>query len=98
MPTTTDRTWRLQVFTDQGIDPRVEYLRERVKTYDDGEVVRTPIGSVVRQLSQVAAEPIPGGPVTVTTMADLYQLVGAMGHHFAAEDAARAAAQAAAEG
>lgn len=81
-----ERTWRVQVFTDRGVDPRIEFLRESVKTYPDGDVVATPIGSVERRLSTVASTTLPGGTRTVRTVAELFALVAEIGHAWAAED------------
>lgn len=83
-----ERTWRVQVFTDRGIDPQIEFLRESVKTYPDGDVIATPIGSVTRRLSTVAFTTLPGGTRTVRTIAELFALVAEVGHAWAAEDAA----------
>lgn len=100
MPTPTERTWRLQVFTDLGTDYRIEFLRERVKDVGDGEILHTQLPPVVRSLSAIADQSIPGGARTVRTLGEAVALIAELGHKLAAEDkaaAAKAAADAAAE-
>lgn len=94
MPTITDRTWRAQVFTDLGTDYRIEFLRERVKTYEDGDVLRSQLPIVSRSLAAIASQPLPGGPRKLVTFADLAAAIADCGHAFADEDAAVAAAAA----
>jgi hypothetical protein len=88
MPSITDRTWRIQIFTDQGTDPRVEFLRERVKDFGGGDVLRSNLPTVSRALPAIAAQPLPGGPRKVITYADLADLLADCGHALAGEDAA----------
>lgn len=102
MPTINERTWRVQVFTDLGRDPRIEFLREQVKRYEDNGEMHEKVGTVARVLSQIHAQSIPGGPRTVRTLGEVFALVGELGHALAAEDAAaleaaRVAAEAAAD-
>ncbi len=92
MPTITNRTWRLQAFTDRGADPRVEFLRERVKEYEDGGTIRESLPSVIRSLADIADQPLPDGPVTISTFGELIELVAASGHHFSDEDDTQRAA------
>jgi hypothetical protein len=92
-PTTTERTWRVQVFTDRGADPRIEFLRQRVTTYENGDTVERDAGVVSRSLSQVKDQPLPGGARTVRTLGELFALVGECGHALAAEAAAALAAE-----
>jgi hypothetical protein len=91
MPTIIDRTWRVQLFTDLGTDPRIEFLRERVKTYEDGDVLRSQLPTVARSLKAIADQPLPGGPRKLATLGDLAALIAECGHALAAEDAAAAA-------
>lgn len=97
MPTTVERTWRLQAFTDIAADPQIQFLREKVTTYEDGNVVHKPLPTVARRLSAVAGQAIPGGERVVRTLGELFDLVGEMGHALAAEDDAAAAAAVEAE-
>ena len=102
MPTIIERTWRVQVFTDLGRDPRIEFLRERVKRYEDGGEMHEQVGTVGRALSQIHAQAIPGGARTVRTLGEVFALVAELGHALAGEDAAaleaaRVAAELAAE-
>jgi hypothetical protein len=86
------RTWRLQAFTDYGAVPRIEWLRETRKVYDDGDhkqVSRRP--SRARSPTS-RRQPIPGGPITCTTYGDLFNAVARPATTFMAEDDARAAA------
>jgi len=93
-----DRTWRLQAFTDYQQVPRIQWLREKRKVFDDGDHKQESTSTVERTLAEIAATPIAGGPITCTTYADLFAAVAAAGHAFMAEDDARAAAaQAAAD-
>lgn len=98
MPTIIDRTWRVQIFTDLGTDPRIEFLRERVKTYEDGDVLRSTLPTAARSLSAIGAQTLPGGARKIATYGDLAALMSECGHALAAEDtAARAAAEKAAQ-
>jgi hypothetical protein len=92
MPTIIDRTWRVQIFTDLGTDPRIEFLRERVKTYEDGDVLRTTLPTAARSLSAIAAQTLPGGPRKIATYGELAAAISECGHAIAAEDAAALAA------
>jgi hypothetical protein len=85
------RTWRLHAFTDYGAVPRIEWLRETRKVYEDGDHKQVSTTTVARTLAEIAATPIPGGPITCTTYGDLFNAVGQAGHDLADEDDARAA-------
>lgn len=94
--TIPSRCWRFQAFTDYNANPRIEYLREKVTIYEDGRPVSDRLPTIQRDLADIATQPIAGGPVTCTTMADVYALVANCGHQFAVEDDAAIAAQASA--
>jgi hypothetical protein len=93
-PITTERTWRVQVFTERGTEPRIEFLRERVKDFGDGDVVVNRGQVVARTLTQVKDQALPGGARTVRTLGELFALVAECGHALAADDAKAAAAAA----
>lgn len=63
MPQLIDRTWRLQAFTDYGAVPRIEWLRETRKVYEDGDHKQVANSIVARSLADIAAQPIPGGAI-----------------------------------
>lgn len=91
------RCWRLQAFTDYQQAPRIEFLRESIRDLGDGDVIHKPLPTVARTLAEVAATPIAGGPITCTTLGDLFNAVDNAGHQLAAEDDAAASARAQAE-
>lgn len=91
------RCWRLQAFTDYQQQPRIEWLRESIRDFGGGDVIRKTLPTVARTLEQVAATPIAGGPITCTTLGDLFQAVANAGHQLAAVDDASAAKAAAEE-
>lgn len=88
------RCWRLQAFTDYQQEPRIEFLRESIRDFGGGDIIHKALPSVQRKLADIATALIAGGPVTCTTMGDVFALVAACGHQLAADDDARAAAEA----
>lgn len=82
-----ERTWRVEIFTDVGIDPIVTAHREKVWLRPDGTVAdRVVLPSVRRTLSQVQAEEVTYLDQTVTC-AVLAGLIAAAADVFATEDA-----------
>jgi len=54
---TQERTWRINIETQRGVDPVVTAFRETVRTGPDGEVISKEIsGNTSRALSAVAAQ------------------------------------------
>lgn len=71
--TTTERTWRTEMFSVFGEDPRVVGHRERVSTLDDGTIVaREVLPSVERRLTEVAEQRL--GGVTGLQLAGIISL------------------------
>lgn len=79
MATDTKRTKGIHIYTPHDGEYRVEIERETIRTYENGDQVPLRNANVRfdRKLAQIAALPIPGGPVTVTTYSDLAALLAA---------------------
>ncbi len=93
MPSDSQRTYGIHIYTPRGEDPRIEVLRETVRTYENGDKVRIAESRLSRSLSEIATEGVPAGPVTVANFTDLRNLIAAAADAFAAADAAAAAAE-----
>jgi len=96
MPTDLKRTYGLHLYTPLGSDYRIEIEREDVRTYENGDTSRVARSLSYRQLSQLADQPVTGGPLTITTYADLAALISACATSIANEDQAKEEAAAAA--
>ncbi|MBL9187939.1 MAG: hypothetical protein JNK23_10700 [Opitutaceae bacterium] len=74
-PIDTTRSRAIHIYTDFGTDYRVEIDRETRRSYENGDTKRIAGRTLVRPLSAIAATTVPGGPVTITTYADLAALI-----------------------
>ena len=84
----TSRSYGIHLYTPRATDYRIEIEREVVRTYENGDVARVGQRLVYRKLSAIAADNVPGGPVTITTYAELATLIAACAAALAAEDEA----------
>ena len=85
MPTDTTRTCAVHLYTEAGTDYRIEIIRETRRAYENEDTKRLHTFRHARQLSAISATTVPGGPVTVTTYADLAALISAAAAALAAE-------------
>jgi len=90
--TVSERSWRMEVFADYGVDPLIRFHRERIGVQEDGAVASRAVLPVIeRKLSAVVDQTV--GGVTGQQLADL---LSAWGDEWAAEDMVAAAEAAAA--
>lgn len=90
MATDNQRTKMVHIYTPHTGNYRFEIEREVVRTYENGDALQVPglERLVHRQLADLAAQNVPGGPVTVTTYGDLAELIRTCAAALAAEDEA----------
>lgn len=94
MPTKTIRTARI-TFQTPTIGPKTfEALREQVHTYDDGQTYSREARPVRREVDAVAASALPGGPFTVSTFGELFDVLSVATAAFEAEDVSALAKEA----
>ena len=90
MATDNKRTKMVHIYTPHTGNYRFEIEREVVRTYENGDALQVPgLERIVhRKLADLAAQNVPGGPVTIATYADLADLIRACAAALAAEDEA----------
>jgi hypothetical protein len=94
--TPVERTWRVTLFCDAKTPQaswRVEFNRGSVMRDPEGNVFgdeNQTVATVQRTFGQIAAQPVPGGPRTIETYADLMALIADAGDAFRQEDMAPA--------
>lgn len=84
MPTETKHTTAIHVYFSGGRAARLEAERHAV-LFDAAENPFPVPGSarcITRDFAEVHADELPGGPVTLSTYADLVQLLERCGEHF----------------
>lgn len=97
-PVDTKRTKMIHIYTPAGEPYRVEIERETRRAYDNGDTISVP-GEDKRvncALNDLAKRVVPGGPVVITTFADLRALIASCADLLAAEAEAAEAARIAA--
>lgn len=88
--TIEERTWRLEIFTDKGVDPTVRAHREVVKTDASGNVISRETGVTVnRSLSQFASQSFTVAGKSYTG-AEIANLISAVADTWRQEDIAAA--------
>jgi hypothetical protein len=88
MPTDHKRTKTIHIYTPRAQSYRVEILRELIRTYENGDSLSIPSGErrVQREFATLAPLQLPTGPVTISTYADLADVLSACGNALGAED------------
>lgn len=93
MPTDKSRTLSIRIDTPAAEPYGFVIARETVRTYENGDTNRLAWREVRRALPAIAGDPLPGGPFTIATYADLQAVIAACADALDTEDvAARAAA------
>jgi hypothetical protein len=91
--TSEERTWRVEIFTDKGIDPLVRVHRQVIKSLADGTVLSIQDNAIVERLqSAVMNDSFTAAGVTVSGAA-LAALISQAADQWRAEDLAAPAPQ-----
>lgn len=86
--TSEERTWRVEIFTDKGIDPLVRVHRQVIKSTADGTILSVQDNAIVERLqSAVMNDSFTAAGVTVTG-AQLAALISQAADQWRAEDLA----------